>query len=148
MLCERCQRFDIQAFAANPYPYRGISLRDIIRSAAEEQCSFCSLLLEHAAHTSILYNVPARITSHKKFRDLNWLSVEALQWLYWQTKPSPWVGLSISKSAGQSIIESTGLQIVSIDAFLLNIFGFKDNTLKFHAAADLGELPSDPNPAR
>ena len=154
MLCERCQRFDIQAFATNPYPFRGILLRDIIRSAAEEHCSFCNLLLEHATHSVRYYNVPAGITGHKKFQDINWLSVELLQWLYWQTKPSPWVDLSISQSPKRSNTESSELHVVSIDAWFVNFFSFlthsklKDRPFKFHAAADLGEPPSDPKSAR
>ena len=145
MLCERCQRFDIQAFTVHPYPYRGILLRDIIRSAAEEHCSFCSLLLEHTARSS--YNVSAGVTSPKRIQDINWLSIEPLQWLYWQTKPLPWVVLSISQSLGQSNTESSGLHVVSIDAWPLS-FGHRYPTIKFHAAADLGEPPSNPKSAR
>jgi hypothetical protein len=148
MLCDRCQRFNIQAFAVNPYPYRGILLRDIIRSVTEEHCSFCSLLLEHAAHSSIFYNVPAGINSHKKHQDINWLSVEPLQWLYQQTKPLPWVDLSISQSPGQSNTESSGLHIISIDAWLQGLSRQKDRPVIFHAAADLGGPPPNPNSVR
>ena len=150
MLCERCQRFDIQAFAANPYPYRGILLRDIIRSASEEHCSFCSLLLEHAPHYGRYYNVPAGATIHKKFQDINWLSLEPLQWLHWQMKPLPWVDLSISQSPGQSNTENSGLNVVSIDAWLLLLspLRIRGQSFRFHTAADLGEPPSNPNSAR
>jgi hypothetical protein len=45
-LCERCKNFDIQAFAADSYPYRGYLLSSVFE-ACKQGCSFCSLLLEH-----------------------------------------------------------------------------------------------------
>jgi hypothetical protein len=54
-LCERCKNFDIQAFAAGSYPYRGYLLSSVFE-ACKQGCSFCSLLLEHlsTAHEEYL----------------------------------------------------------------------------------------------
>jgi hypothetical protein len=45
-LCKTCQRFDLQAFSrAGPY-YREYDLGETVR-AAQNDCSFCSLLVDN-----------------------------------------------------------------------------------------------------
>lgn len=44
ILCQRCQRFDIQSFAKSVNHRRGYLLRDV-EAAAADRCEFCSLLL-------------------------------------------------------------------------------------------------------
>ncbi|KAI8951222.1 heterokaryon incompatibility protein-domain-containing protein [Xylaria longipes] len=46
MLCEKCEKFDIQAFAKKNFPTRGYRVEDV-RRAARNGCSFCALLEEH-----------------------------------------------------------------------------------------------------
>ena len=134
MLCERCQRFDIQAFGRDPYPYRWVSLSSIISS---NHCSFCSLLLESLRRVQGCPTV----------------------------RYGKWVNFTVTKATKQPVAGARGLNVVSIDAFvgsidalvgsidtfvgIINVDGSKRRRyVKFHVAADPGEMPlfSVPDP--
>ena len=110
MLCEHCQRFDIQAFGRDPYRYRGVPLSTVIRSY--NHCSFCSLLLE---------NLP-RVQRYPIIRDGGWVNFVARK----ATKqPVTWNGLNVASIDAfvGSLTYKTPRRYV-----------------KFHVAADPGEM--------
>lgn len=45
-LCSRCQKFDIQVFSRGTLTFRGYPLSAVVQAAAQENCSFCSMLVE------------------------------------------------------------------------------------------------------
>ena len=119
MLCVRCQRFDIQAFGRDTYPYRGVPLSSVIRSS--NHCSFCSLLLES------LGNVHGDRT----------------------IRHDGWVNFTVTKATKQPAAGSRGLDIASIDAFVrfkyapVDVFDRNPKRrryVKFHVAADPGKM--------
>ena len=119
MLCVRCQRFDIQAFGRDTYPYRRVSLLSVIRSS--NHCSFCSLLLES------LRNVGGYVID----------------------RYGGWVYFTVTKATKQPAAGSRGLNVASIDASVrYNDLLPSDRDVKFHVAADPGKMPlfliSDP----
>ena len=88
MLCVRCQRFDIQAFGRDTYPYRRVRLSSVIRSS--NHCSFCSLLLKS------LVNVHG----------------------YRNVQDGSWVNFTVTKATKLPAAGSRGLNVASIDAFV------------------------------
>ena len=126
MLCVRCQRFDIQAFGRDTYPYRRVPLSSVIQSS--NHCSFCSLLLESLRS----------VCGYRTIRG------------------GRWVNFKVTKATKQPAAESRGLNVASIDAFVGTINRLEDGSIdpnprghvKFYVAADPGETPlfliSDP----
>ena len=129
MLCERCQRFDIQAFGRDPYPYRGVPLLSVIRSS--NHCSFCSLLLESLQKAQKTVPIKEAIDAGR----------ESQRWLLLQGN---WVNFAATKATEQRVAGSDGLNVASIDAFTGSL-DTKDpkrrnGYVKFHDAADPGEM--------
>jgi hypothetical protein len=55
-LCRACQAFDIQSFAKDKSAYRGYPLQDTVH-AAQDGCSFCSMLVENLQTVTEGYNL-------------------------------------------------------------------------------------------
>ena len=150
MLCERCQRLDIQAFGRDSHPYRGIPLLSVVRSA--NRCSSCSLLLESLQKACTQVAIKEVITAYQGFQQLStrkWLSLETLDWLRCccyiplTLLAFDWVNFAAIKAANELIGGSDCLNIASIDAFVGSV-DWKDpkqiGDVRFHVAADPGEI--------
>ena len=144
MLCERCERFDIQAFGKDPYPYRGVPLLSVIRST--NHCSFCSLLLESLQKANKHESIKDVIDASGGFQQL------ATQLLRCCCKApatllrANWVNFALSKAIKQPVAGSDGLNVASIDAFVGSVDDEDPKWkgyVKFHVAADPGEMILD-----
>lgn len=140
ILCEGCQRFDIQAFGRDPFPYRGVHLTDVIRSS--RSCSFCNLLLEHLQKSNKWVKIGKITDSCDKFDR----SRSPLKYLYsWHISPvrlweHSWVNFSINRRTTSEDNTRRGLDIASMDVSL-GAFCRGDgdpDRFKFHVAADPG----------
>ena len=167
MLCERCQRFDVQAFGRDPYPYRGVPRLSVIRSS--DHCSFCSLLLENLQEANADDSIKEITIAYQRFQQLSTresLSFETLgllRWLLYELINPGWVNFAVTKATKQPIVGSDGFNVVSIDAFVGSLDRFdrlmprkhprrsllldltdpllRPRRVKFHVAADPGEMP-------
>ena len=115
MLCERCQRFDIQAFGRDPYPYRGVPLRSVISS---KDCSFCSLLLESLK----------KVEGNSNLHNRHWVNFTVTKAIKQPVAGSR--GLNIASIHAFLDIESFDVPVPK-----------RVEYVKFHVAADPGELP-------
>lgn len=152
MLCERCQGFDIQAFGRDPYPYRGVPLLSVVRSA--NGCSFCSLLLESLQKANTNVAIKGLVVAYQGFRQAfsrNWLTLETIQLLRCCCRvpatllEDDWVNFEAIKATEKSLAGSDGLNVASIDAFIGSVDrrGPRDSRyVQFHVAADQGEISS------
>ena len=150
MLCERCQRFDIQAFGRYPHPYRGVPLLSVVRSAT--RCSFCSLLLESVQKACTQAAIKEVITACQGFQQLStrqWFSLETLDWLRCccyipiALLESDWVNFAAIKAAKELTGRSDSLNVASIDAFVGSVDRRDPKQMgyvRFHVAADPGEI--------
>lgn len=135
MLCERCQRFDIQAFGRDPYPYRGVPLHSVISS---NHCSFCSLLLES------LRTVEGNLNIH----DGGWVNFAVTK----ATKQPVAGSRGLNIASIDAFLGYVDLGFFRFGSFRYGSFRFRDpkrvGYVKFHVAADPGEMPlfsiSDP----
>ena len=124
MLCERCQKFDIQAFGRDSYPYRGVPLVSVIQSS--NHCSFCSLLLES------LRSLPRYINN----------SPSRFGYLF-PLHSDEWVNFTATKATKQPVAGCHGLNVASIGAFVgsINVRDpEREGYVKFHVAADPGKM--------
>ena len=145
MLCERCRRFDIQAFGRDPYPYRGVPFLSVVRSA--NRCSFCSLLLEGLYKAGGGSGIKSVIRFYQRFQQVptrEFLSLETLKQLpYFSFSliESSWINFAVTKATKQPVAGSDGLNIASINAFIGPVDKErKSNYVRFHVAADQGEI--------
>ncbi|KAL8365193.1 hypothetical protein RB595_004142 [Gaeumannomyces hyphopodioides] len=118
-LCSRCERFDIQAFRQEPHLPRGFPLVDVIRSA-QEDCTFCSLLLESILAIdplpvrSRLYQ-PSTHRNQSTSDQVGWLHRWWLRWIW-----PPWIFL-LAKKRRRDVAElhgQPGLDICEFQAYI------------------------------
>lgn len=144
MLCERCERFDIQSFGRDPHPYRGVPFLEVIRSAG--QCSFCSLLLENLKRAKPQLRVPKYMLAgqgpweafaERIGRPGRWPGLPGLADL---AETPQWINFSVDKNSRNHMKKAEGLNISSINAFVESLDTAKDSDLvRFNLAADSGE---------
>lgn len=155
-LCDRCQRFDIQTFRKDGYPYRGYLLTDVVRSAIGG-CSFCALLIDHLSAnddgkvSTYLAVACRRETGEKavtsRLGQLNLLRLRIMSLL-----TPVWVHFTAIVDENQDCVqckETGALNITGIRAFVSPFMAARDTIdagnswtreINVHFAADYGEI--------
>lgn len=141
-LCRSCQSFDIQSFARHGPEFRGYYLSDAVR-AAQDGCSFCSLLIENLLTTSrrrnlgILQDVVRRTcTSSSWLAGEDWQST--LRWAFHVLFPT-WINMSVDRSEAGTTRGEEALNIIALKAFLSYTTTAPHTSIRLNVAADHGK---------
>ncbi|CAH0002536.1 unnamed protein product [Clonostachys byssicola] len=153
-LCQRCQAFDIQAFAKDQYEYRGYKLKDLLESATQG-CSFCSMLVENlelvvqGKDQRLLRGSKRGLLENSQSQAAKWFSKDQLALLFmklYSTVNTTWVHFTAGRASSHDVsrleisflrvfISLPSLETLKGDAFTYNIF--------LHTAADPGTKAYD-----